>query len=330
MSLKDEIRTELERGEEISGQMLGDRLGVSRNAVWKAINTLRQEGYEIESTTRRGYRLAADCDKLSQAAIQQAIRDASVSVYVYDEVDSTNTEAKRLLTQGVEGSFLVVSDQQTGGRGRRGRAFFSPKGSGLYMTLALTQAWELRDAVGVTAFTALCVARAIQRVCNKDPQIKWVNDLYVDGKKVCGILTEAVTDVESGSLDALLIGIGVNVRACELPEELRPIVGFLNCEGRVRNQLAAEITNELMLYDPKRPLDVAEYKQRSMVLGKSVRFTCNGAWRDGKAVDVNVDGGLIVETPEGLETLRSGEITLRVVPEATSAPDAKPAAPTQS
>lgn len=310
MTLKDNILAELElqRGGAVSGQALAERFGVSRNAVWKAVNALRQEGYEISSTTNRGYSLSPDCDRLSTSAISGLLEDKSLPVYVFDSIDSTNNECKRRIAQGEE-RFLVLSEEQTGGRGRSGKSFFSPKGTGLYMSLVIKADMGLENAVGITSYAAVCVARTIKKLTGRDCGIKWVNDVYLDGKKVCGILTEAVASFESGTVASVVVGIGVNLHASCVPEGLEHIVGFLDC-GAVKNELAAGIANGLLSYCAGDRSYMADYKRLSVVLGRHVSYVINGQARQGIAVDIDDQGGLAVNTGSGVDILRGGEISL--------------------
>jgi BirA family transcriptional regulator, biotin operon repressor / biotin---[acetyl-CoA-carboxylase] ligase len=313
MPLKSQILGELEthRAEAISGQALAQRFGVSRNAVWKAVNALKADGYAIESAPNRGYRLATDSDRLSEEGIRAALHHPSLPVYCYVTLDSTNNEAKRRLAGGEVGPFMVAAEGQTAGRGRLGRAFFSPGGTGLYMTVALAAGRSAEEALGVTAYAAVCVARAVQQLTGLQAQIKWVNDLYLNGKKVCGILTEAVTDFESGTLEALLVGVGINLRPAPMPLELQAVAGSLNCDIAVKNRLAAMIAASLLLYPPANAEYLAEYRARSLTLGRRVRWAQGDRNGEGLAVEIDKQGALVMQAPDGSrQTLRSGEVTL--------------------
>ena len=309
MTLKDKVLDALlsARGEELSGQALAGRFGVSRSAVWKAVRALRAEGADIASGTNRGYRLSPDCDILSGVRISALLED-TLPVYVYRSLDSTSNECKRRLSQGEE-RFLVLAGEQTGGRGRRGKSFFSPGGAGLYMSLALPVDAELADAVGVTAYAAVCVASAIREVTGRQCGIKWVNDVYLDGKKVCGILSEAVAGLEAGDARSVVIGVGVNLHPCNLPPELANIVGFLDC-GAVKNELCAAIAGRLLRFDPADKAYMAEYRALSTVLGREVRYCLDGVEKHGLAESIGDDGALHVRTSTGADVLRGGEVSL--------------------
>jgi len=327
MSLKNKILVDLEncREADLSGQALAEKYKVSRNAVWKAISALKRDGYDILSSTNRGYRLSPDCDRLSAEKIASLLDDKTISVKVFDTVGSTNDEAKKLLSQNPGGNFFVLAEEQTGGRGRQGKQFFSPKGSGLYMTLALSRKIPLAEALGITAYAAVCVVKAIKQITGRDTQIKWVNDIFLDDKKICGILTEAVSDFESGTVSAVVVGIGINIRRADVPENLKDIVGFLSCynsvchnsvcHNSVKNSLAAAVANALSRYEPGNSDYLSDYKKLSYVLGKEITYTVNNVPFSGRAVDFDKDGGLVVRTAAGtIETLKSGEISVRVKP----------------
>lgn len=311
MSLKEDILRLLEasQGESVSGQALAERLGVTRSAVWKAVSALKREGYEITSVTNRGYCLAADSDRLSATAIHQRLDDRAMPVYVYESIDSTNSEAKRRISQG-ERNFLVLAEGQSGGRGRQGKSFFSPAGSGLYMSYAFSPAMALEHAVNITSYAAVCAAEAVEALCGKRCGIKWVNDLYLGGKKVCGILTEAVTDLESGQVASVVVGLGINMRPSAVPEELRSIVGFVDAVGG-RNALCADIVNRLSCFDPQNKGYMHSYRERSVVIGRTVSFLQGGVEREGFAVDILYDGGLVVDCGGERQVLHSGEISLK-------------------
>ena len=222
MSVKNDIRSELEahRGEDISGQYLAEKLGVSRNAVWKAINSLKNDGYKITSSTNKGYCLSESCDILSQSTIERLCGE-NTDIKIFESLDSTNNEAKRETANGkTDKPLLIISEEQTLGRGRNGRNFYSPKGTGLYFSLVTSPKSDLTSAVGITSYAAVCVVEAIKELTGTDTKIKWVNDIYLDGKKLCGILTEAVSDFETGTVSNIIIGIGINLKTATLPDSL--------------------------------------------------------------------------------------------------------------
>lgn len=318
MKLRLELLKLLEENRDcdLSGEWIGKRLGVSRNAVWKAMRSLQEDGYRIEAVRNRGYRLAPDSDALSAVGIAGAIRHPikGLAIYLHREIDSTNNEAKRRIAAGEGGVFLTVAEGQTAGRGRQGKSFYSPEGSGIYMTLAMPTDLPFADAAWVTTAAAVAVFSAIRDTCGIETQIKWVNDLYKDGKKVCGILTEAISDLETGRIHHLVIGIGLNWRTDAFPAELSEIATSLSPAGVSRNRMIGAIVDAV--FDVFRQNDGAYldlYRRHSMVLGKDITYIQNGVKYEALALDIDEHGGLLVEHPDGSRaTLSSGEISLRL------------------
>ena len=228
--------------------------------------------------------------------------------YYFETIDSTNSEARRKIEEGISLPAVFVAENQTLGRGRRGRSFFSE--GGLYMSLAIDT--REKDTVLLTSAAAVAVAEAIEEAIGITAGIKWVNDLYFDGKKVCGILCEAVTDKDSGKTNAVIIGIGVNLNVTEFPEELKNTAGGLVAPNITAKKLSEVITEKLLS-----ELDISSdiidrYKKRSIVLGRDISYEKNGTSYFAKVLDIDSAGGLIVQNEDGTKTLlNSGEITLR-------------------
>lgn len=247
--------------------------------------------------------------KLNKQIISDLLGAATCDVEVFDVIDSTNLEAKRRALANFDKPLLLVTEEQTAGKGRMGRQFYSPKTTGLYMSYLYQPTASFSDSVTVTAAAAVAVSRAISKLTDLKPLIKWVNDIYIDGKKVCGILTEAVT----GQKNAIIVGIGVNITTEQFPEDIVSIADSLK-RKLDRNRLAAEIVKELQTLIKELPdrTFIEEYRERSCVLGREVTFIKDGISKVGKAIDIDRDGGLVVETKAGKITLNTGEITLRV------------------
>ena len=318
------------RGQVISGEQLAASIGVSRAAVWKAMESLRREGYPISASTNKGYVLADVSDLLSAQGMLPFI-DAEVypygetRIHTYKSLESTNTTAKKKAFEGADSGTVILAEEQTKGRGRLGRSFFSPPKAGLYMSIIIKPDFGLNKSLLVTTAASVAVCRAIKKVCGLETQIKWVNDIFYEGKKVCGILTEAITNFESGTIDALVVGIGVNcsIEKDSFPEDIRETAGSLTA-NIFRNQLAAEIINRFFTIlknfsEGHYPEFMDEYRRRSIVLRKDVYIHKNvAAGMEGervkaKAIDITDDGGLIVIYEGGVkETLASGEISLRL------------------
>ncbi|MEA4965323.1 MAG: biotin--[acetyl-CoA-carboxylase] ligase [Oscillospiraceae bacterium] len=314
MGTKEEILERLcqAAGRDVSGQELAAELGISRTAVWKAIRMLQREGYRIAAGQNRGYRLESAPDRLSETEIRSYL--GGLDVCVLQTVDSTNTEAKRRVVAGLRTPLLLAAEEQTAGRGRQGKSFYSPRGVGAYLTLVVHPEAAILDAVSITTRASVAVCRAIRKLTREEPEIKWVNDVYLHGKKCCGMLVEAVSDFETGVTKSLIIGIGVNMTNESFPEDL-PNAAALRASGLSRNRLIAEIAAELLheTADLQDRSYLEDYRAWSMVLGREITFLKEGVLREGRAVDIDDQGGLVVEDAQGArQTLQSGEITVRL------------------
>lgn len=321
MSTKSQLLALLSEntGKYISGQQAADMLGVSRAAVNKAATALRNEGYNICGRTGLGYSLREKADILTEASVSSGI-SVPCRLHVYDSVKSTNDVAKELTPESVPE--VVIADSQTGGRGRLGRSFSSPSGSGIYMSVCIKPDFELDKSLFVTMAAAVAVSRAIEKVTGKKPRIKWVNDLFLGNKKICGILTEAQTSFESGQIDRLIVGIGVNCFPGKFPDEVAEIAGSVSDEPLAfsRSALAAEIVNELLtlLQTFTDRHFMTEYRRKCFILGKDVQIYSFGDEKGirARAIDIDRDGGLVVEYMEGphmreIMTITSGEVSVR-------------------
>lgn len=322
MSVKESVAACLAEaeGQYLSGEAMAKKLGVSRNAVWKAVRTLQEEGFPIESKKKTGYRITQDADLLTEDTIQPFLHSRVLGhpLLVFPELDSTNNYCKKLIRQGAAHGTVVTANCQTAGKGRQGRTFCSPAGSGLYFSVLLSQAIALQDAPLLTACAAVAAARAIDALYGTHIQIKWVNDLYLDGKKCCGILTEGDISLESGKLEHAVVGIGINIRNTRsaLPAELRNKVTSLEeavpgCHVR-RAELLAAILYELehALRDLSTKRFLGEYRGRSCLLGKTAEFVMDDSTRKKVSVlEIADDCGLVVQDSFGnVETLHAGEV----------------------
>lgn len=313
---------EQHRGSSLSGERIAEALQVSRTAVWKAIRELRAAGYLIDASTRRGYCLSDANDILSAAAIRPFLSESCQQyadrIRVYDVLPSTNQTAKEQALSGAGHGTVILANRQSAGRGRKGRAFFSPPG-GLYMSVVLKpDALPFDQVTCVTAFAAVAVCEALRETAGVSPGIKWVNDIQLDGKKVCGILTEAVTDFESGGLDWIVVGLGVNlgVRAEDFPPELQSIAASVDPEGSIpslRNRLCAAILNRLLSGDvPDQPQMLRRYRELLRTLGRPVTVIQGDTQYPATALDIDGAGHLLVEKADGTRAvLTSGEVSIR-------------------
>lgn len=321
--LRDQVLALLKAGDApCSGEGMSRTLGVSRAAVWKAVEALRQEGYVISSAPHRGYRLEDSPDLLSpgELAGALAVRTVGAALLCLDTVDSTNNELKRRADTAPDG-LAVLAQEQTGGRGRLGRSFVSPAGKGLYLSVLLRPQCVLADAGMLTAWTAVAVCRALERCCGVRAGIKWPNDIMLEGRKLCGILTELELEAETAALRHVIVGVGINVSqdAADFGPEVAPVaISLAQALGRAprRSQLAAEVLSALDdLYRafPAQKADyLARYRALCVTAGRAVRVLRPGQVRTGTAEAVNEDFALLVRWDNGeQEALSSGEVSVR-------------------
>lgn len=312
MSTKDDVFKILigKSNDYISGEALAAKLGKSRAAVWKAVKALQKDGYSIDAVTNRGYRLSEDNDILNAALVQSKLRD-DIEVIYYPSIDSTNTQAKRLINEGKNNTMLIICDEQTAGRGRQGKSFYSPALTGIYMSFVTHPMTALQNAVTATTAAAVAVCRAVERLTDKKPKIKWVNDVYLDGKKICGILTEAVSDFETQTVNSVIIGIGMNIKMIDFPDDVEN-ASCLGANVR-RADLIAAIADELYRINNSEYNDFIDYyRSHSMIIGEKINFIKNGMITPAAAIEIDEAGGLVVQLESGEKTtLRSGEISIR-------------------
>ncbi|MEK3904644.1 biotin--[acetyl-CoA-carboxylase] ligase [Paenibacillus sp. FSL R7-0179] len=323
MTVKEHILALLDsnKGEYFSGEDIAGRLSVTRSAVWKAIKALQSDGYSIQAVTNKGYSLSPQTDILSAAAVSKYLdaRGQKLRLEVFKSVASTNELVKALASGGESEGKVILSEEQTAGRGRKGRPFFSPAGTGIYMSILLRPRLSAADATLLTTSAAVAVALAIESVSDLSTQIKWVNDVFMNGKKVCGILTEASLSLESEWLDYAVLGIGINVTLpsggfpAELSEVATSIYQAGNPEGDLRNRLTAEVLNRFMAYyeQLKERLFLPDYRQRMMSLGETIMVVKEHQEQPATAVDIDNDCRLKVRYPNGEEEyLSSGEVRI--------------------
>lgn len=312
MSVKQNVIALLEenRSKVISGQELANQLHVSRAAIWKAIKTLKEEGYNIEATPNKGYVLLENSDVLSKQGIAYYLTE-EIDIFSYKTIDSTNTQMKKLAINGGKNHSVIVSEEQSAGRGRFGRSFYSPAQKEVYMSVLLKTGDSLQNATMITIKTAVAVRRAIAKLYDIEVAIKWVNDLYYRGKKVCGILSEAISDFESGMIEAIIIGIGINVSTDNFPLEIASIATSLGLQEANRNQFIAEILNQLFaIIDEDFKLVLNEYRMASCVLHKQITFNQKGEQFTGLVREINDLGNLVVSSNGAEMVLTAGEVSI--------------------
>ena len=302
----------------VSGQELCERFGVSRTAVWKAMNQLKKEGYEIESVQNKGYHLVKTPDILSKNELVSIRKTKWVGTEIcyFDVTDSTNTQAKSLGEGDAPNGTLVVAGKQESGRGRRGRSFESPAGTGVFMTLLLRPEIEPQNASMLTLVSALAVAKGIEHMVDLPVQIKWPNDIVINGKKVCGILTEMSAQMDY--VNYIVIDVGNE----EFPEEIKDVATSIYLESGKhvnRAMLIEKIWEEFEdyyeLYEKTQDLSslVKEYDSYLVNRGQKVRVLDSKEPYEGKAMGITDRGELIVDTWEARRLVSAGEVSVRGV-----------------
>lgn len=306
----------------ISGEKISKVLGVSRAAVNASVKTLRAEGYEILSSTNKGYYLNAVPDCLTANELSAYLGEQRMqSVLCVDSVDSTNNKMRELALSGAPDGQIVVADEQLNGRGRRGREFLSPKEKGIYLSMLFRPKSLPENMIEITAWTAVAVNNAIQSVCGIRAGIKWVNDLVMDRRKLCGILTEMSVESESGYVQYIIIGVGINVNEKEndFPKEIRDIATSLSMETNAdysRAQIAAGIIKELDLirraWPQKKQTYLELYKKDNITIGREISIVRNAEVKQGIATSIGEDFSLNICYKDGsYENISSGEIRIR-------------------
>ena len=289
--------------------------------MWKAINQLKEAGYEIEAQQNKGYRLMAAPDLMTEAEIKSLMHTEWVAkeVLYFDTIDSTNTKAQELAEKGYPSGTLVVADKQESGKGRRGRSWVSPSGTGIFMTLMIKPDINPNNASMLTLVAALAVAKAITSVTGEEALIKWPNDIVVNGKKVCGILTEM--NAQFDYINHIVVGIGINVHNESFPEEISQMASSLMIEAGGKRFHRAQIIAETMSYFEQyydtflKTQDlsalVREYDELLVNMNKAVRVLDPKEPFDGKAMGITPKGELIVDTWESRKLVSSGEVSVR-------------------
>ena len=325
MNTADKVLAILAREKEyVSGEDISSKIGLSRAAVNAAVKALKNVGYEIDSVTNKGYRLLSGPDIISPGSVGEYLSyERLETVTVMNSTDSTNKVLRELAFDGAPAGQTVIANEQSAGRGRMGRSFFSPKDSGIYLSYLLRPDVAPAEAVTLTAWTAAAMVRAINRVAGTAPGIKWVNDLYMNGKKICGILTEMSVESETGRIDSIIIGIGINVNTAkeDFPEDIRDIASSIAAEtgNKIsRSALAAAMIEELDRFREDWPLKKSDYLEAyrayDITCGRDINVISGGAVRQAQAMSINDDFSLKVKYPGGeTEDLSSGEVSLKLL-----------------
>lgn len=329
MTTKEKLLALLEdsKGTFFSGEEIARTLQVSRAAVWKAVNALREDGYTIDAATNKGYRLSPDSDILSPQGIRRFLKPEyrDLDLTVLPTAPSTNALVREKANQGRPEGCIIIACEQTAGRGRYGRQFFSPVDSGVYLSLLLRPtAYSPQQATCLTAAAAAAMCQAIEAVTGQQPGIKWVNDIFLHGKKVCGILTEAAVGLETGTLNYMVLGAGVNLYppAEGFPEEIQSIAGSVlehSCP-EAKNRLVGEFLNRFWDFyaHPECRTYLEDYRARSLAIGRNVTVLSAGKAVSAYAYGIDDDFRLLVRYENGdTEALSYGEIRIQL---AESAP----------
>lgn len=324
MTTKEKLLALLEdsKGTFFSGEEIARTLQVSRAAVWKAVNALREDGYTIDAATNKGYRLSPDSDILSPQGIRRFLKPEyrDLDLTVLPTAPSTNALVREKANQGCPEGCVIVACEQTAGRGRYGRQFFSPVDSGVYLSLLLRPtAYSPQQATCLTAAAAAAMCQAIEAVTGQHPGIKWVNDIFLHGKKVCGILTEAAVGLETGALDYMVLGAGVNLYppVKGFPEEIQPIAGSVlerSCP-EAKNRLVGEFLNRFWDFytHPECRTYLEDYRSRSLAIGQNVTVLSAGRAVSAYAYGIDDDFRLLVRYDSGkTEALSYGEIRIQL------------------
>ena len=315
---KEDVLALLEKSDApVSGEQMCRALGMTRAGVWKAIEALRADGFDIEAAPRRGYRLCAK--PLQKQALERLLdgRFPADRLIVLPEVDSTNTYLKQLASNGAPDETAVLSIRQTAGRGRRGRSFLSEPG-GLYLSYLIRPHESAQELLHLTALAGLCVCNAVRQVTGMQPSIKWPNDPVLNGKKLCGILTELSVSLETQEPEYVVIGIGINCNQTQFPQELDMATSLRIEAGRPAdvNAIAAALLLELSRMRREflsRKSDwIAAFSQNCLTVGKDIQILRAGTVRQAKATGIGPDAELLVEYPDGTSSsVSSGEVSVR-------------------
>ncbi len=305
----------------LSGQELCNRLKVSRTAVWKVINQLKEEGYQIEAVRNKGYHLVESADVMTEAELRSCMGKGCMGsrIVFFDITDSTNTQARICAEAGALEGTLVVAERQTAGKGRRGKSWVSPPGDGIWMSLVLRPDIEPFRVSMITLAVALSVSAGIEEVCGLKTQIKWPNDVIVSGKKICGILTEL--SAEYDAIHYVIVGIGINVNTSQFPEELKDMATSLYLESGEKWKRSPIIASIMKWMDRYYEIFLRtgglselreEYTEKLANMGRQVVVLESKGTYEGICRGINQNGELLVEKPDGeVVSVRSGEVSVR-------------------
>lgn len=322
--MKTQILKILRNAEDyVSGQSICEMLSVSRTAVWKCINQLKEEGYELDAVSNKGYRIIGYPDIVTAEEIESQLKENEIirRVEYCGQTDSTNNQAKRRAEAGVPSGTLFVAESQTGGRGRRGNAWMSPIGSGIWMSLLLRPQMNPANASMMTLVAAMAVARAVMETVGDHAEcfIKWPNDIVLNKKKICGILTEMSAEPEW--VNFIVTGIGININTEDFPEEIKAVASSLYCETGVhyhRSTIIAGFSKWFTVYYSRffETCDLsglaAEYNQMLVNAGQQVKVMDRDGGFSGRALGIDRTGALMIEKEDKtVQKIIAGEVSVR-------------------
>ena len=308
--------------EYLSGEEISRQLEVSRTAIWKHMQNLKQAGYEIEAHPRQGYRLKKLPDLLLPYVIRDTLNTKKIGrgeIYYFSEIDSTNNEGKKQANLGCAEGSIVLAEEQHGGRGRLSRGWFSPEGKGIWLSIILRPPFNPYDAPKCTLMAAVAVTKAIRSITQVECGIKWPNDILYQGKKLVGILTEMSAEIDAINHIVIGMGINVNIAQSDFPDELQSIATSLSIiQGKEISRLTLlnGVLGELELayeqiIEKGFPQMLDEWRELSVTLGQEVNVVGSGRNFSGTAIDIDQDGALLVQTTQCLERVLAGDVSIR-------------------
>ncbi len=308
------------KGDFVSGEEIAGICNRSRANISKVISSLRKEGFIIDSQTKLGYKMSDLNEKICEQGVNYYLpKGINYRLNYFEEIDSTNTHLKKMALDGVRGRRIVVSSHQTSGRGRRGKSFMSPKGTGLYFSILISDKLEYTDSKMLTVLFALCVSDTLDELSGKKTEIKWVNDIYLNKRKVCGILSEASFDIESGGLEWIVVGIGINVYKPKegFDSSIEKLAGYVfeNEEHDVFNKIISGIVSKYHSYSENLSTEeiVNRYISKSILKGKKVTILHDKEEYDATVEDIDANCNLVVKRESGKrEVLSSGEVSIKL------------------
>ena len=319
MNTKEQVLDILMNSSEVvSGEEIANRLNISRSSVWKAIKKLKDEGNSIQSISNKGYKFISTNDEISINNIRKYLKSKDYDIEVRECVTSTNVVLKEEAELGENEGRILISKKQLDGRGRKGRVFYSPENTGIYMSILLRPKCNVNEALFITTASAVAVANTIEEFTEEDVRIKWVNDIYINNRKVSGILTEASIDFETNSLNYVVVGIGVNVSIPEdgFNDNIKDIAGAIfkeNISNKIKCRIIAQIINRF--FDFYNELDrknfMKDYKDKSILTGKKIKLILADKKEVGIVIGIDDEAKLVVKLKNGeIKSYSSGEVDI--------------------